>query len=51
MRLRHVIRFIRLQSGRLFDHMEVYKAVRSLLEDESGPWEIREEGAGYELER
>ena len=47
----HVIRFIRLQSRRLFDHLEVYEAVRSLLEDESGPWEIREEGAEYELER
>ncbi len=45
----HVVRFIRLQSGKLFDHLEVYEAVRSLLEDESGPWEIREDAEEYEL--
>ena len=45
----HVIRFIRMQSGKLLDHLEVYEAVRSLLEDESGPWEIREEAEEYEL--
>ena len=45
----HVIRFIRLRSGKLLDHYEIIEAVRSLLEDESGPWEIGEEAEEYEL--
>ena len=45
----HVVRFIRLRSVKLLDHYEVIEAVRSLLEDESGPWEIREEAEEYEL--
>ena len=43
----HVIRFIRLRSGRLLDHFEVIKAVRSLLEDGQSGLMIREEAEEY----
>jgi len=46
----HVIRFMRLRSGKSLNHLEVYEAVRGLLEDESNALEIREDAAEYELE-
>ena len=45
----HVIRFIRLRSEKSLDYLEVYEAVRNLLEDKSGGTMIREEAEEYEL--
>ena len=45
----HVTRFIRLQSDRMLNDYERLEAVRSILEDEAGALEIREEAEEYEL--
>ncbi len=45
----HVARFIRQQTGKTLNLLEVYEAVRSLLEDERGALEIREEEGEYEV--
>ncbi len=46
----HVTRFIRQQSGKALNIFEAYEAVRSLLEDERGALEIREEEGEYKIE-
>ncbi len=44
----HVSRFVRLRTGKSLDYLEVYEAVRSLLEDEASGMVIREEAEEYE---